>query len=114
MARHIQVGALSERVTLQQLPTTQDAHGQESAAWVDFDEVWAKAEPLRGRDFFAAAQMQVSVSVRFTIRFRTDMPARLRVLWRGAAYDVQGEPIDIDARRIWLELMCQSGVRDAR
>ncbi|MEY5100970.1 MAG: hypothetical protein RJA36_3689 [Pseudomonadota bacterium] len=113
MARHLSAADLRDQIVLQQLPATQDAHGQESATWADFATVWCKPEPLRGRDFFAAAQAQASVSARFTIRWRDDLPARLRVLWRGQAYDVQGEPIDIDGRRAWLELMCQTGVRDA-
>jgi len=105
---------LRERVTIQARAAGNDAHGQESPAWTDLATVWAKAEPLRGRDFFAAGQMQSAVSIRFAVRWRADLTGAHRVLWRGVPHEVEGQPIDVDGRRHTLELMCVSGVRDGR
>lgn len=114
MARQVTAADLREQITLQARVPGEDAHGQEATAWTDLATVWAKAEPLRGRDFFAAGQMQLGVTTRFSIRWRDDVTGAHRVLWRDVPYDIQGHPIDIDGRRHTLELMCESGVRDGR
>lgn len=114
MARLAYTPDLRDQVTLQVRTAGTDAHGQEATTWTDVATVWAKAEPLRGRDFFAAGQMQVAVSTRFAIRWRAELTAVHRVLWRGQPYDIDGAPIDVDGRRHTLELMCTTGVRDGR
>jgi SPP1 family predicted phage head-tail adaptor len=114
MRRPVTASELTEQITLQVRADGTDAHGQESTTWTDLATVRARAEPLRGRDFFAAAQTQSGLSVRFSIRYRTDVLATTRVLWDGSAYDIQGPPINVDGRRHTLELMCESGVRDGR
>ncbi len=112
MARLAYAPDLREQVTLQLRTAGTDAHGQESTTWTDVATVWAKAEPLRGRDFFAAGQTQSGVTTRFAIRWRADLTGVHRVLWRGVPYDIDGQPIDVDGRRHTLELMCTTGVRD--
>ena len=114
MGKRASSADLQSRIVLQTRAATQDEHGQDAAAWSNHATVWAKAEPLRARDFFAAAQTQTGVSVRFAIRWRTGLPTPLRVLWNGQPYDVQGAPIDVDGARHTIELMCESGVRDGR
>ena len=114
MGKQVTAADLQSQITLQTRAAGLDAHGQDATTWADLVTVWAKAEPLRARDFFAAAQTQTGVSVRFAIRYRAGLPAGLRVLWNGEPYDVQGQPIDVDGRRHTLELMCESGVRDGR
>ena len=109
-------GELNERVTLQQRDTTsQNSLGENVAAWVDVGtSIAAKVEPISGREYFAAAQMQSTIDVRFTIRHRAGVLPTMRVMWRGNAYDIVGEPIDPNARREWLELMTVHGKRDGR
>lgn len=114
MARLVTSCSLHDQVTLQVRHAGTDAHGQEANTWADVATVWASAEPLRGRDFFAASQAQSAVTTRFAIRWRADLTAVNRVLWRGQPYDIEGAPIDVDGRRHTLELMCTTGVRDGR
>lgn len=102
-------GDLTQRVTLQQRQTTINALGETVITWADVATVWAGAEPLRGRELFAANQTQSSISVRFAIRWRADVDAGMRVMWRGAPYAIEGQPIDVDGGRQWLELMCIHG-----
>ena len=51
-------GALDQRITLQARTASVDALGQGVETWVEVGTVWAKAQPLRGREFFAAGAMQ--------------------------------------------------------
>jgi SPP1 family predicted phage head-tail adaptor len=106
-------GHLGERITLQRRVESTDALGQASQAWVPMIEVWASAEPLRGREFFAAGQTQSDVTTRFVIRYRQDVTNTMRVVWRGEPYDILSvvEPL---GQRQMLELMCSQGVKDGR
>lgn len=107
-------GDLTERITLQQRDTTaQNGLGENTAAWVDVVTVYAKAEPIRGREYFAAAQMQATTDVRFTIRYRAGVLQTMRVLWRGEPHDIQ-DVINPLGRRESLELMTVKGQRDGR
>jgi SPP1 family predicted phage head-tail adaptor len=107
-------GDLRERITFQQRAPGVDVLGRPSGAWGDYATVWAKAEPLRGREFFAAGQMQTSTDVRFVIRYRTDITNTMRIMWRSEPYEITAPPIDTDGAREQLELMCAQGIRDGR
>jgi SPP1 family predicted phage head-tail adaptor len=110
----ITAGHLNQQITLQQRADAQDVLGQPSGAWSAVADVWARARPLRSRELFAAGQVQNVTDVEFTIRWRADVRNTWRVIWRGQAYDITGEPIDIDGQREWLELLAASNIRDAR
>ncbi|WKB52308.1 phage head closure protein [Eleftheria terrae] len=109
----MQAGELNQRIALQQLASVKDAYGQEQGVWIKAATVWAKAEPLSGREFFAAAQAQSEVTVRFTIRYRPGLQSSMRVLWRGQPHEV-ASVIELQGGREWLQLMCLQGVRDGR
>lgn len=109
----INAGQMDQRVTLQQRASGQNALGEVVGSWVDVDTVWAKVEPLRGREYFASGAMQTAVEVRITIRRRADVSTTWRVLWRGQAHEVVSV-IDPRAQGETLELMCTAGIRDGR
>lgn len=109
-----QSGDLNQRLTLQSRSVAADVLGQPTGAWQSIATVWGRARPLRSRELFAAGSIQEAADVEFTLRFRTDVQSTWRILWRGVAYDITGQPIDIDGRKQWLQLLATSNVRDAR
>ena len=105
-------GRLDQRITLQAKSVVRDAMGGEVVTWQDVATVWASAEPLRGREFFAAQQLQDETTVRFRLRWRSGVVPSMRVLWRAQPYDIQSV-IDPNGARFELELMCATaGARD--
>lgn len=112
MPRNLPAGQMDQRITLQSPSASKDALGQRVETWADVATVWARAQPLRGREFFAAGQMQSEAAVKFTVRWRDDVSGRMRVLWRGVPHAIVAEPMDVDGKRVELELMCAAGVRD--
>ena len=110
----INAGMLSQRITLQQRAAGQDVLGNASGAWSDVEQVWARARPLRSRELFAAGQTENVTDVEFTIRWRADVASTWRILWRGVAHDITGEPIDVDGQQQWLELLATTNIRNAR
>ena len=113
IAGRISAGDLRQRITLQQRDSGKDTFGQQVTTWTTVATVWAKAEPLTGREFFQAGQTQSAVDVRFSIRYRTDVLPAMRVQWRNENYEIVAV-IDTDAARDKLELMCTRGIRDGR
>jgi SPP1 family predicted phage head-tail adaptor len=104
---------MDQRITLQQPAATVDALGQRTETWADLATVWAQAQPLRGREFFAAGQINSEASVRFRIRWRADVTGAMRVLWRGVPHDIESV-IEPNGGREQLELMCATAARDGR
>ena len=100
-------GAMSAKVVLKRREATQES-GREVVSYPVVATVAAKAEPIRGREFMALQQAQSEIDIRFTIYYRTDVRADWRVEWRGQDYEVVGPPIDVGARKEWLELMCRT------
>lgn len=109
--KRLNSGDLRERVTLRTRAQGVDALGQESQAWTDVATVWAQVLPVRGREYFAAAQMQSPTDVRMVIRWRSDVNPQMQAVWNGQPHDIVSV-IDPGARRQVLELMCISGIRD--
>lgn len=107
-------GQLDQRITLQRRVSNVDGAGQDVYTWTPLAEVWARAQPLRGKEYFAASQTQATVDVRFVIRWRDDIDETMRVLWRGEPHAIVSPPIDPEGHRESLELMCVKGVGDGR
>lgn len=109
----IDPGRLRHRVSVQARSTVTDAMGQAADQWTTVHTAWAEAMPLRGREFFAAAQVQQEHSVKFTMRWRDCLVPAARIIWRGQAYDITGVT-DLGGRGVWVEVMALQGVKDGR
>lgn len=110
----LNAGDLNQRITLRSRAAGLDAHGHPSGAWQTVATVWAAARPVEGREFVAAGEARSEITVRFVIRWRSDVTAAMQVLWRGVAYDIVSPPIDPKGSRESLELMCATGKQDGR
>lgn len=112
LKRKLESAVLDERVTLQSRSVATDAFGQDTITWVEVATVWAQCQVLRGREFFAAAQVQQEHTVKVRIRYRADVSTLTRLVWQGRAHDITGVvPV---GRKDMLELMCLQGVKDGR
>jgi SPP1 family predicted phage head-tail adaptor len=110
----MQAGKLTELITIQAPSLGVDALGQRVESWSTVADVWAYARPLRGREFFAAGQMQSEAAVEFGIRYRDGVAGNMRVLWRGVPHALVADPMDVDGRRKELKLLCSAGIRDGQ
>ena len=105
-------GMLDQRVTLQSRSVVKDGFGQDVITWVDVATVWAQCHALRGREFFAAAQVQQEQTVKVRIRYRADVSTTWRLLWQGRPHDITGViPV---GRKDMTEILCMTGAKDGR
>lgn len=70
-------------------------------------ECWARAEPLRGREYFEAAAVNREDTVKFTIRYRTDISSEMTLRFRGVDYVIESI-INPSYRNAMLEILARS------
>lgn len=102
---------MRDRVTFYSPPTSRDAAGQRTGEWIPEGVVWAEVLPLRGREFFAAAQVQQETSLKVRIRRRDDILQTWRMEYGGLNYDITSV---IRVGTSMTELLVLQGVKDGR
>ncbi|MNM24928.1 Phage head-tail joining protein [compost metagenome] len=106
-------GRLRHRVRLQQQVIGQHAGtGAQIVGWEDLAEVWAEVVPLSVREFVAGQAVSSEVTTRITIRFRDDVTAKCRALYRGRVYNIHGVLADPRSGLEYLTLPCSEGIND--
>jgi SPP1 family predicted phage head-tail adaptor len=104
---------LDKRITLQVLSATRDEAGQRGAdGWgnviTDGDgKIWAGLRDVSGRELIAAGATQNIVQTTITIRFRTGVAPKMRVLHGADVYNIEAV-LGQDNRQ--LQLMCSRGM----
>lgn len=105
----MRAGLLRERVTIEEPTESQSSTGASTVTWSAFaSDLPAAVEPLSGREFFSAAQVQSAVTTRIRIRHLAGVSERMRakhVDRDGATnyYDIQAV-LRIGGRE--MHLMC--------
>lgn len=82
-------GSLDQRVTLQSLSATTDAGGGRVETWAEVATIWAKVTPASGRERLETGQLESPAKYRVTIRRRTDITAKHRLLWQGKPLNIR-------------------------
>jgi SPP1 family predicted phage head-tail adaptor len=102
----IGAGRLIHQVSIQQPVEVQNAYGEAVITWADLRTgIWASIEPIRGREYWAAQQVQAEVDTRIVIRWITGVTYKMRVLNGTDEYYIRSV-IDPDERHTELQLMC--------
>ena len=86
-------------------------HGIAKESWEEAFTCWCNAQPLSGREFWEAAAVNRENEVRFTIRFRKDVDAKMRIRFEDRLYDVT-EVTDVESRHIKLEILGKTVTED--
>lgn len=100
----MRAGALDRQIELRHVTLTRDATtGEESKSWpAAYATVWASKRDVRGREFFAAQQMNAELTTVWQIRYRADVKRTDQIVADGAVYNIVG--ISEIGRRVGLEI----------
>ena len=101
-----QAARLRHRVTLQEAASAADQYGQPVETWAAVATLWAAVEPLRGREFYQAQQVNADLTHKVTIRYRAGVSEKQRILYGSRILEIASPPIDREERHIDLELLC--------
>ncbi|WP_020201871.1 phage head closure protein [Cupriavidus sp. WS] len=86
------------RITLQRRGPGRKPSGQPDDVWIDVARPWARLLGKNGRETIAADKEVDATTVSMRIRYREDVTAQWRVIYRGAVYDIQAVLPDYDNR----------------
>jgi len=108
----VAAGELRHKVDLQTRVNGQDPDtGAPIVTWETVARPWAKIAPMSGREFLAAAAEQSEVRGKITIRYRGNVDATYRVVYRGVYYNILAVLPDAESGIEHLTLMTAEGVR---
>ena len=96
---------LRHRVSIQQVTEAKDTYGATTRTWATIATAWAAIEPIAGREYFYAQQVASSVSHRVTIRHRTGITPKMRIVHDSRTFEIESVR-NLEERDRWLELMC--------
>jgi SPP1 family predicted phage head-tail adaptor len=100
----LNAGRLDRRVTIQHVTeTVGDARGL-IETWATISTVWGDVRPISGREFLAADRENAEATTKVTIRWRSDVTTKHRVIAEGKTYGI-AHVAEI-GRREGLELLC--------
>lgn len=106
------------RILIQTAATADDEYGGRSESWTDAYTVWAKVEPMAGREIFVSAQLQSRIDSRMTIRYiaalsNTETGAKARVKLGNRIFNVLAvKNLHADMKtegRVFQQLLCVEG-----
>jgi SPP1 family predicted phage head-tail adaptor len=101
----MEAGQLRELISIIQPPTALSAAGEPSGEWPVFAKVWARVEPLRGRQLEAARTVYADVTVVVTTRWVAGILPKMCILHGQKRYQIDSV-VDIGSRNRELEILC--------
>lgn len=104
----MRAGRLNQRITFQRRTETLDAYREDTGEWEDLVTVYAGVEPVAGKEFFAALQVQSDITHRILVRSSSDVSGittKDRVSHETNLYDIQSI-LNVGSRNKELQLMC--------
>jgi len=99
----MRAGDLRWRVTLQTVTQSNDGRGGVTSTAATLEaNVPAHVRQAPGREFLGSDQVAAERRAVFTVRYRTDLTERDRVVFEGTTYDIRGIPEQVF--RQWLQI----------
>lgn len=104
----MRAGRLRERISIQRRVNSLNDHGESKGVWSVITETWAAVEPISGREFFSAQQIQSDITTRIVCRYANSLAGvkpQDRIQHGLIHYDIRSV-IDLDSRHRELQFMC--------
>jgi SPP1 family predicted phage head-tail adaptor len=98
----MRAGRLRHRVVVE--TPTEDINGG-ATTWAPLATVYAGVEPITGREYFGAQQVQAEITHRVVMRYTAGVTAKHRVRFGARVFDIRAA-INRDERNRELELLC--------
>lgn len=109
--KRISAGNLRHIVKIQHVVQVQSSDGSINSVWQDlFNRVYASIDPVSVKEFLVAATTESQVTARITIRYKSQITEKMRVVHGNKVYQIEGVQSDIDSGIEYLTLACSTGV----
>lgn len=105
----MRAGQLRHRLKLQEATETRDGHGGITRDWETYTVRWGSVEPLRGRELFAAQQVNAEITHRVRLRHCGDLTTSHRLVLGTCNLNILSI-LNPEERNRELEVMCKEAV----
>jgi len=100
---------LKRRITIEQPSLTPDGLGGYTRNWTALATVWGSIEPLSGGEQVFAGKLESHVTHQVTIRYRSDVRADMRLVYKARIFTIRAM-INVDEAGRILEILAEEGV----
>jgi len=102
------IGKLRHRISLQSITETQNSYGElvQTKSTKPYATVWASVEPLSGREYMDAKQINAELSHKVIIRHNSSVTPEDVVLFGSREFKIDSV-INYEERGIYQVLMCK-------
>lgn len=80
---------MNKRLAIQAVTQTADGQGGWTETWATVATVWASIEPVKGWEKMQAAQMETPVTHNVTMRYRSGVTTKHRILYGTRIFDIK-------------------------
>lgn len=102
----MRAGRLNKKVIIQQTTESRGVAGGVDDTWSTYITIWASMEPIAGREYFDAQQLNAEVTTLIRIRYNSGVTSKMRVLHGSRVYDIL-HVINRHERDAEMHLMCK-------
>lgn len=85
----MKAGRLRHSISIEKKVFIRNSFGEEQITYEPFCLAYASVEPMGGREYFLAQQMQATVDFKFTLRYRSGVKPHFRIVWGERIFDIQ-------------------------
>lgn len=84
-------GKMDRRIVIESRSVARSASGEETESWSTFATVWARFQPMTGREFYSAggAQNVPAETARFTVRYLAGVTPQHRITYDGKVWNIR-------------------------
>lgn len=113
MGCDVENGKLRHRVRIEKPTRIQDQMtGEIRDQWAVIATVWAQIAPLSVREYITASAGQSEITARVLTRWRDDVDATCRLVYKGKYYNIHGVLADNKSGTEYLNLTVSEGVNN--
>ena len=103
------IGKLRHQISLLKPIIVKDALGQEIEKFEVHKTVWASIEPLSGKEYFSAKQVNSEATIKITIRYVESLLPHWVVQFGHRIFNIEAI-INFEERNRYLQLLCSEKV----
>lgn len=105
----MKAGRLNKRITIQTATEAQNTYGEPIKTWAEYVTAWASVEPLNGREYWSAKELNAEITIRFRMRYYDGVTPKMRVVYDSRNFDIESI-INTNESNVELLLMCKENV----
>ena len=101
----VKISDLRHRITFQSERKVADEHHGHTSIWDNVATVWAKVEPVSGREYYYSHQLKNVISHKITIRYWEGLTAELRIIFEERIMKIESL-INLQEQERFIEIRC--------